>query len=170
MQPNSIYFAPYLSLCTISNSQHFRKTEGLIQKDANSVISTCKRPLCGHFQISGLSSFTSTHLLQQMLSVSFKGNITQDDKTSRKTGDSAKQSALWTSTWEMSALRYTCIFVPLHASLISRFAKARERERGHTKYCLRTEETYLNSSLEDNRKKKLCQSYPSFKIKAVAFQ
>lgn len=160
MQSNSIYFAPYLSLCTISNSQHSRKTEGLIQKDANSVISTCKRPLCGHFQISGLSSFTSTHLLQQMLSVSFKGNITQDDKTSRKTGNSAKQSALW--TWEMSALRYTCIFVPLHPSLISRFAKARERERGHTKYCLRMEETYLNSSLEDNRKKKVMPKSPIF--------
>lgn len=56
-------FCSLSSLCTISNSQQFRKIEGLIQKDANSVISTCKRPLCSHFQISGLSSFRYTHLL-----------------------------------------------------------------------------------------------------------
>lgn len=56
-------FCSLSSLCTISNSQQFRKIEGLIQKDANSVISTCKRPLCGHFQISGLSSYRYTHLL-----------------------------------------------------------------------------------------------------------
>lgn len=53
-------FCSLSSLCTISNSQQFRKIEGLIQKDANSVISTCKRPLCGHFQISGLRSFRYT--------------------------------------------------------------------------------------------------------------
>lgn len=56
-------FCSLSSLHTTSNLQCFRKIEGLIQKDANSVISTCKRPPCGHFQISGLSSFTYTHLL-----------------------------------------------------------------------------------------------------------
>lgn len=100
------FFCSLSSLYTTCNLQHFRKIERLIQKDANSVISTYKRSLCGHFQISGLRSFIYIHLLQQMLSVSFKGNVIQDDKTSRKIGGSAKHLAL--------CLRDACCQMHLH--------------------------------------------------------